>query len=191
MLQRDQKHDEMKIFGDEKMAIIDEQEFIVKISPIKFTVEKDGTEYEFEPIGEVTDLVKLKHDIIDIMRRFKITIKSKNIVVIQKSTAEIRESFEDSYLKAKEVIREWYKDSPEKEWSANELMTAAKFEKVKRSSIMNKLIKEKFIKCINPEGPRNYRRYIKAEAMVSPEAVEKQDMKKLEEERRLVRDVLG
>jgi len=171
------------------MEIMNDQEFVVKISPIKFMVEKDDVEYEFEPIGDVTDLVKLKHDIVDIMKRFKITIKSKNVVIVQKSIPEIRQSFEESYLKAKEVIREWYKEG--KEWSANELMKAAKFEKTKRSPIMNKLLKEKFIKRINPEGPRNYRRYVKAEAMVAPEAIENHDMKKLEEERRLVRDVLG
>lgn len=173
------------------MDIMDEQEFVVKISPIKFMVEKDDAEYEFEPIGEVTDLVKLKNDIIDIMRRFKITIKSKNVIVVQKSTSEARQSFEEYYLKAKEVIREWYKESPEKEWSANELMRTAKFEKVRRSSIMNKLLKEKFIKCVNPLGSRNDRRYVKAEAMITPEAIENRDMKKLEEERQLVRDVLG
>lgn len=170
---------------------MNEQEFVVKISPIKFTVEKDDIEYEFEPIGEVTDLVKSKLDIVDIMKRFKITIKSKNIVVISKPTTEVRQSFEDSYLKAKDVIREWYKENPEKEWSANDLMEAVKFQKAKRSSIMTKLVKERFIKCVNPTDSRNTRRYVKAEAMVSPEAIEKRDMKKLEEERKLVRDVLG
>lgn len=168
-----------------------EQEFVVKISPIKFTIEKDNIEYEFEPIGEVTDLVKMKQDVIDIMKRFNIAIKSKNIVVVSKSIPEIRKTFEEYYLKAKDVIRDWYRESPEKEWSANDLMEVVKFEKAKRSSIMLKLMKERFITCVNPEGSRNERRYIKAEAMITPEAVERQDMKKLEEERKLVRDVLG
>lgn len=168
-----------------------EQGLIIRVSPIKFTIEKDGVEYEFEPIGEVTDLVKLKNDIVDIIKRFKITIRSKDIVVVRRSTSEVRQTFEEYYLASKEIIREWYRENPEKEWSANDLMEAVKFEKAKRSSIMNKLIKEKFIKCVNPLGSRNERRYIKAEAMITPEAVEKQDMKKLEDERRLMRDMLG
>lgn len=170
---------------------MDEQELVVKISPIKFTVVKYDIEYEFEPIGEIMDLVKLKADIVDIMRRFKITIKSKNTVVISKPISETRRSFDEYYVKAKYVIREWYRENPEKEWSANELMDAAKFEKAKRSSIIYKLLKEGFIKCTNPLGPRNDRKYLKAEAMITPEAIEKHDLKKLEEERRLVRDVLG
>lgn len=170
---------------------MDEKEFVVKISPIKFTVEKDGIEYEFEPIGEVTDLVKMKLDIVDIMKRFNITIKSKNIVVIPKSKSIDKQSLEEYYLTAKDVIREWYKEDPEKEWSANELMEAVKFPVKKRSSIMTKLIKERFIKCTNPTGSRNERRYVKAEAMITPEAIEKRDMKKLEDERKMVRDVLG
>lgn len=167
-----------------------EQELNVKISPIKFTVEKDDIEYEFEPIGDVTDLIKLKNDVVDIIKRFKITVRAKNIVIVRKPSG-MRQSFEEYYLKAKEVIREWYRENPEKEWSSNELMKSVNFEKGKRSSIMYKLIKEKFIICINPESPRNERRYIKAEAMISPEGFEKQDMKKLEDERKLVRDVIG
>ncbi len=165
----------------------EEKEFIVKTSPIKFTVEKNGIEYEFEPIGEITDLVKLKLDIVNIMKSFNITIRSKHIVVIQKKSV-INKSFEENYLRSKEVIREWYKEDPNREWSANELMEAAKLEKSKRSSIMTKLMREKFIRCINLETSKNLRRYVKAEAMIAPEAIEKRDMKKLIEERKLIKE---
>lgn len=169
---------------------MDEEEFVVKTSPIKFTVEKDGIEYEFEPTEDVTDLDKLKNDIASIVRRFNIKVRSKNTIIV-KSTTDIKQSFEEYYLRAKDVIREWYKEDPDREWSSNELMDAAKFDRSKRGSIMSKLTRENFIRCANPEGSRVERRYVKAEAMISPEAVEKQDMKKLEDERRLVREVLG
>lgn len=166
-------------------------EFEVKVSPIKFIIEKEDREYEFEPIGEVIDLTKLKLDIIDIMKRFNITVRSKNTVIIPRSASGSRQSFEETYLKSKDIIREWYKEDPDKAWSANELMEAAKFGVSRRSSIMTKLMKEKFIKCINPTKSRNERVYVKAEAMITPEAAEKRDMKKLEEERKVVFDVLG
>ena len=60
------------------------QELAIKTSPIKFKVEKDGIEYEFEPIGDITDLAKLKQDVIDIMKRFKIVIRPKNMITITK-----------------------------------------------------------------------------------------------------------
>lgn len=166
-------------------------EFTVKISPIKFTVEKDDKEYEFEPIGEVTDLEKFKLDVIDIMKRFNITVKSKNqnVVVVPKSNTISSRTLEDDYLKSKEIIREWYREDPEKAWSSGELMEAAKFQKARRAQIMNRLLKkEKFIICINPQFSRNMRRYVKAEAMVTPEAIVEHDMKKLEQERKLVRE---
>lgn len=63
-----------------------DHELAIKTSPIKFKVEKDGIEYEFEPIGEITDLAKLKQDVIDILRRFKIVIRPKNMITITKSS---------------------------------------------------------------------------------------------------------
>jgi hypothetical protein len=168
-----------------------DEEFTIKISPIKFTIDKDGKEYEFEPIGEVTDLAKLKLDVIDIVKRFDITVKSKNhnVITVSKSGATSSRSFEDDYVKCKDVIREWYREDPEKAWSSGELMETVKFSKVRRSMIMNKLLKkEKFIICVNPQFSRNMRRYVKAEAMVVPEAIVEHDMKKLEEERKLIRE---
>jgi hypothetical protein len=164
-------------------------EFTVKSSSIKFTVEKDDKEYEFEPIGEVTDLVKLRLDIIDIMKRFNITVKCKNQVTIPKSSVISSRTLEDDYLRAKDIIRDWYREDPEKAWSSGELMEAAKFQKARRTQIMNRLLKkEKFIICVNPQFSRNMRRYVKAEAMVTPEAIVEHDMKKLEQERKLVRE---
>lgn len=165
----------------------EKEEFTVKASPVKFTVEKDNVEYEFEPIEEITDLAKLKQDVIDIMKRFKIVIRAKNIITIPKSSPCIS-SLEDDYLKSKDIIREWYKESPDKEWRSGELMDAAKFPKARRSQIIMKLMREGYVKCVNPTDARNMRRYVKAEAMVTPEAIEKRDMEKLIQERKLVRE---
>lgn len=63
----------------------DYQEPAIKTSPIKFKVEKDGIEYEFEPIGDIVDLAKLKQDVIDIVKRFKIVVRPKNMITITKS----------------------------------------------------------------------------------------------------------
>lgn len=169
---------------------MEEEEFVVRTSPIKFIVEKDDIVYEFEPTEDVTDLAKLKNDIVGIMRRFNIRINQKNAIII-KPTIELKQSFEEYYLRAKEIIRQWYKEDPDRGWSSNELMEAVKFDRSKRGSIMLKLTKENFIRCTNPEDGRTERRYVKAEAMISPEGLEKRDMKKLEQERRLVRDVMG
>lgn len=62
------------------------QEPTIKTSPIKFKVEKDGMELEFEPIGDITDLAKLKQDVIDIMKRFNIVVRPKNTITITKSS---------------------------------------------------------------------------------------------------------
>jgi hypothetical protein len=61
------------------------QEIAIKTSPIKFKVEKDGIENEFEPIGDIADLAKLKQDIIGILKRFKIVIRPKNMITIKQS----------------------------------------------------------------------------------------------------------
>lgn len=63
-----------------------DHEFNIKTSRIKLTIEKDGIEYEFEPIGDITDIVKTKQDIIDIMKRFKIATRPKNMIVVSKSS---------------------------------------------------------------------------------------------------------
>jgi hypothetical protein len=172
------------------MEKTDEEEFTIKISPIKFTIDKGDKEYEFSPIGEITDLAKLKLDVIDIVKRFDITVKSKhhNVIAIPKSDTTGR-SFEEDYVKAKDVIREWYREDPKKEWSSGELMAEVKFPKTRRSLIMNKLLqKEKFIRCVNPQFSRNMRRYVKAEAMVVPEAFVEKNLEKLERERKLIRE---
>lgn len=168
-----------------------DEEFIIKISPIKFTIDKEDKEYEFVPIGEVTDLAKLKLDVIDIVKRFDITVKSKNhnVITVPKSSAASSKSFDDDYLHSKDIIREWYREDPEKAWSSGELMDAVKFSKSRRSQIMNRLLKkEKFIICVNPQFTRNMRRYVKAEAMIVPEAIVEHDMEKLEQERKLLRE---
>ena len=165
----------------------EDEPFTVRASPVKFTVEKDDVEYEFEPIEEVTDLAKLKKDVIDIMRRFKIVIRAKNIITMPKSSPSTS-SLEDDYLRSKEIIREWYRESPDKEWRSGELMEAAKFPKARRSQIIMKLTRERFIKCTNPTEARNMRKYVKAEAMITPEAIEKRDMETLLLERKLVRE---
>ena len=167
---------------------MNEQEpFTVKSSPVKFTVEKDNIEYEFEPIEEITDFAKLRQDVIDIMKRFKIVIRAKNIITIPKSVPSTS-SLEDDYLRSKDIIREWYKERPDKEWRSGELMDAAKFPKARRSQIIMKLMREGFVKCTNPTEAKNMRKYVKAEAMIAPEAIEKRDMEKLLQERKLVRE---
>lgn len=168
-----------------------DEEFTIKISPIKFTVDKDDKEYEFVPIGEVTDLAKLRLEVSDIVKRFDITVKSKhhNVVTVPRADAASSRSFEDDYLKSKDVIRDWYREDPEKAWSSGELMEAVKFSKSRRSQVMNRLLKkEKFIICVNPQFTRNMRRYVKAEAMIVPEAIVEYDMEKLERERKLLRE---
>lgn len=62
----------------------DYQEPAIKTSPIKFKVEKDGIEYEFEPIGDITDLAKLKQDVIGIVKRFDIVVRQKNMITSTK-----------------------------------------------------------------------------------------------------------
>lgn len=166
-----------------------DEEFTIKISPIKFTIDKKDKEYEFSPIGEVTDLIKLRADVIDIVTRFDITVKSKhhNVITLPKDTIP-QKSLEEDYLKTKDIIREWYREDPNKAWSSGDLMSELKCSKSRRSQIMNRLLKEKFITCTNPQFSRNMRRYLKTEAMVTPEAIVERDAKKLEEERKLVRD---
>ena len=87
MIDRHQNIDIDKL-NEHTIAVINnmnnEKELAIKTSPIKLKVEKDGIEYEFEPIGDITDLAKLKQEVIDIMRRFKIIIRSKNMITITK-----------------------------------------------------------------------------------------------------------
>jgi hypothetical protein len=72
-----------------------DQELTIKTSPIKFKVEKDGIEYEFEPIGDITDLAKLKEDIIGIVKRFNIVVRQKNMITITKQPQKHPENRND------------------------------------------------------------------------------------------------
>jgi hypothetical protein len=106
-----------------------DQELAIKTSPIKFKVEKDGIEYEFEPIGDITDLAKLKQDVIGIVKHFNIVVRSKNIITITKPSPKQSEIGIKSVGKIRnDVLEIWnnIKQFLDDEFTADEYWNALK-----------------------------------------------------------------
>lgn len=178
----------------------------------KYKVQNSSGEYFIIAKREISEKMtnELLHEDFELqtfLENYDIILSKEQVLSIESNETEVTEplisekiklekkermTYKEMMVKAKDFIRNRYREG--KDWSSAELSEETGIEKSKAQQIVHRLSeKERFIVRSNPEikSHRKYR-WLKAEAMITPEGMSKEySLEKLQEERKVIMGVIG